>query len=94
MSDKSLVVRQPFMPTIIVPEQFRDCDVIEVRVTLTPLRWHEQYQRNEPYQEGKPINGVVQIAQIEARDGRAVIHIIRQMIREVVRHYLGIRDFW
>ncbi len=93
MSDKNLVVRQPFMPIVTVPEGLRDCDVIEVRVTFTPLRWHEQFQRNEPYQEGKKIQGVVQIVQIEARDGRAVMYVLRQLLRHMAEHYLGLDIF-
>lgn len=91
--EKVLKVREPNalrFPTVNVPGRFRDTDIIEIRVTLTPLRWHEASEQHRP--AGEMAGSQVQIVQLEARDSRAVFSIIRQLLRGLIAEFFGLQD--
>ncbi len=93
--DKTLLVRSPLViPTVDVPARFRGSDVIEIRVTLTPLRWHEADKRYERSRNGEVLGAQVQIVQLEARDARAVFSIVRDLLRNLCLEYLGLKDMF
>ncbi len=94
---KRLPVKQPTMNpllTVDVPARFANADVIEIRVTLTPLRWSEADERYARTGCGDLAGAQVQIVRLEARDSRAVFHIVRQMLRALVAEYLGLKDMF
>lgn len=93
LRDKRLVVREPFaFKTVDVPARFTGCDIIEIRVSLTPLRWSEADRRHERAEGSDIVGAQVQIVQLEARDSRAVFSILRQLLRSLVREYLDLKD--
>lgn len=73
--------------TVNAPERLTAADIIEVRVQLTPLRWHEASQTHEA---GERMYVTNQFVQIEARDHRAVFCIMRQILEELFRRYMGL----
>jgi len=74
------------MPVVSAPERFTDCDVVEIHIRLTPMRWHEAYSERRPTDE---VHSVVQVMMLEAKDQRAVYYITRQMLDGLMREYLG-----
>jgi len=92
MPDKLIAVRRPFNPIVEVPERLRDTDVIEIRVTMTPLRWHEADKRYDKAPESESAGAMIQIARVEARDSRAVFSILKQLLRMLVREYFDLKD--
>ncbi len=93
---KRLLIRQPLeIPTVDIPARFAHCDMIEVRVSITPLRWHEvEGHERELQRHGEGFYGAVQIANVEMRESRAVFHVVRQMLRQLAVKYLGLEDLF
>lgn len=69
-------------------ELAKELDRSKVVNKLTPLRWHEQLGHNVV--SGEQVGSVCHVAQIEARDHRAVFHLTRRMLDELFRHYMNL----
>lgn len=89
---KSWPIQRPVQ--IDSPDRFTSCDMVEVRVILTPLSWVEAH---DPKQEerrlrksGEAVYSQYSFARIEAQDHRALFHIARQLLWNLFAEYLGI----
>jgi len=83
------VTSQPYFAVAEAPERLTSADLIEVRVSLTLLRWDPRlndYDRKDREQ----LHSVAHIARIEAQDHRALFHIMWGMLKDMFWHYMGL----
>jgi hypothetical protein len=76
---------RPF--SILTPEDFERADAVEIRVSITPLRYD---QIGNVEATGSVLYPQAAIHRLEAKDSRFMFHIVRQLIAGLVREYLGV----
>jgi hypothetical protein len=96
--DRKFAVKQPIaqMMTVSAPERMLNADMVEIRVSLTPLRYFDAV---EPGRERdlRPVGdtcyatySIDRYLRIDAKDSRAMFYIVRELLHSMIRTYLGI----
>ena len=86
---KRFVVRDPkALLCVEAPERFAAADEIEIRVSLTPLRWDQRREKLDPCDV--TVYSEVRFVRVGATDSRMVFALVRDLIRSLVREYLGV----
>lgn len=99
--DRQFVVKRPVRQSILdtmtvsAPERMLDADIVEIRVSLTPLRYFDSQTGGdrELRAVGDTCYSSVSIdryLRIDAKDSRAVFHLLRELLHNMVRTYLGV----
>lgn len=73
------------------PEQFLGADEVEIRVSLTPLRWTDGGEERKRLEAcGETCYSQVRVIRVEAKDSRMLFHLVRDLIRNLAHIYLQI----
>lgn len=97
--NEAWIVRRPTMEWLGAPKALLNADVVEIRVSLTPLRYYEQpvgelgttMRLLQPC--GDACYSQVSIdryIRVEAKDTRIIFHLMRELILLMVKQYLGV----
>lgn len=93
MPDKKLLVEKPIYEVVCPPADMLGADVVEIRVMLTPMRWHtyldSEKRELKPFGHGCYANYAIdRRIIIDSKDHRAIFRIIRELLLLLAREYL------